>query len=368
MERENPYSINKLHGGNVLTGGGLKSGLIDFSSSINPFGPGGPALKILKNPKLARQFCENYPEPYPLELSESLSALHNLPEENFFLGAGSTDIIFSLFGVLKPGMAIIAEPSFAEYERAARFNGSAVSRVNTNYGNNFSLAGKSLDLLMDILSGGKKGDSLFIANPSNPAGALTPRATLKKILEVTEKKGIYLVLDESFMDFCEEFSIKDLAGNCKYLIILRSLTKFYAMPGLRVGYMISNKKITSRFLKTVIPWKITGLASAFARASIGDRGFADDTIKKINKNKTDLFNKLTGIKNLQTFPGAANFLLVRIKDRKTKSSELKDYLLRSGILIRNCENFHGLDGAYFRVSVKKKGENDFLIKKLREFF
>lgn len=367
-------NLSSNHGGNILSyeknicAHSVKdSNFIDFSANINPFGLSNKAVKILKNHRLIKFFIENYPDAYPATLINAISGYHNTDKESIFLGAGATDLIFSIMQTMRPNTTLIVEPSFMEYERSAMSVKSSLVYIKTYPVNNFNLLGTSyLNLLKSIEEMGENS-LIFIANPSNPAGTVTPLYNIEEILKKSKKRGIFLILDESFMDFCEKFSAKHLIGRYDNLIIIRSLTKFFAMPGQRLGYAIANNKTVKRFTKYIIPWKITEIGTNIAIASLSDKDGITATLQKLEKLKVNFYNKLKTINELTVIPSEANYFLIKIKSNNFTASDLKKYLIETGILIRCCNNYRGLSDQYFRVAVKKQPENKYLIEKLKEF-
>ena len=359
------------HGGNILRYG-YKSGIIDFSANINPIGLSKKAVKILKDLGRLKYFTENYPEILPESFIQALSDYHGIDKKYIFPGAGASDLIFNIVNILNPNNIIIVEPSFSEYERAAvqRAGKSKIIHINTYFSENFELKGKSLSKLLENIKKLDKNDLIFIASPSNPAGAVTFADTVTEILKPIKTKNAFLILDESFMDFCEEFSSKPFIGSGEKfdnLIIIRSMTKFFAMPGQRLGYIFANNKIITKFACSLPPWKVSSLAAEIASASLKDKDYILKSLNLLYEFKKSLNEKLKKLKNFEIIPGAANFFLIKIKNCGFNAEDLKNYLLKSGILIRYCGDYRGLDGKYFRIAVRKKSDNDYLIRKLKDF-
>jgi len=244
---------------------------------------------------------------------------------------------------------------------------SSLVHVKTYPFNNFKVSGTSYVNLLKNIEEMNENSFIFLASPSNPAGTITSLHNIEAILNKSKKRGVFLILDESFMDFCEEFSAKHLIGKYDNLIIIRSLTKFFAMPGQRIGYVIANNKIIRMFSEYIIPWKITNIGMAIAITSLNDKGGMAVTLQKLKKLKSNFYNKLKTIDELTVIPSAANYFLIKIKSKNFTGTDLKNYLLKVGILIRCCKNYRGLNNQYFRVAVKKQLENKYLIEKIKEF-
>ncbi|MHB1600854.1 MAG: pyridoxal phosphate-dependent aminotransferase [bacterium] len=359
------------HGGNVISFG-YKSGIIDFSANINPIGLSKKAGKIFKYPARLKYWTENYPEIYPESFIQALSDYHAISKKYIFPGAGAAGLIFNAVCIFNPSKVIIVEPSFSEYERAAapRVGKSNIIHINTYFSEDFELKGKSLSKLLENIKKLDKNDLIFIASPSNPVGAVTPVNTIAEILKQAKAKNAFLVLDESFMDFCEEFSSKSfITDGEKFdnLIIIRSMTKFFAMPGQRIGYIFANPKIITKFVESGVPWKITSLSAEIASASLSDKDYVLTSRILLSKLKKNMERKLKKLKFFEIIPGAANFFLIKIKTGGFNAEDLRKSLNKSGILIRYCGDYRGLNDKYFRIAVKKKSENDYLIQKLKEF-
>ncbi len=366
---------------------------IDFSANINSLGLSKNALCILKNTKLLKFLIENYPEIYPERLINKLSDYHCIQSGNIFIGAGATNLIYKILSVFKPENALIAEPSFSEYERACE-----VFKINTLHQctlleDDFKLINGSLTKFIDKIKNLNERDLIFIASPSNPAGAITPINTVIEILKICKKKKVYLILDESFMDFKEECSSKHLVEKFDNLIILRSMTKFFAIPGERLGYIVSCEKNILNMLKNNAPWGIGGLASALAVSSLSDTEYIENSIKYINKLKNELYNDILKLKIFEIIQGEANFLLLKIKtahhrsanynDNKSNNNSnsndnnnnnqlssaltIKDYLFNKGILIRYAGTYRCLDCNFFRIAVKTRKDNKILISELKKY-
>ncbi len=379
------FSVNPLcdeiHGGNIIDYG-YECGIIDFSANINPLGLSQKASEILKDFKKLKFFTENYPTIYPELFVNALSFYHGIEKQFICEGAGASELIFNITAKLNSKNVIIVEPSFYEYERAAlsKIPKSKIFHINTYLSENFELKEKSLSKLINCINENiGENDAVFIASPSNPAGNITPLRTIVQILKKLKEKKAFLILDESFMDFCEDFSSKHLiagtsldyketSGRNKFenLIIIRSMTKFFAMPGLRIGYAFANPFLTQLLSETSIPWKITSISEQIAYSSIFDNDYILRSRMLIEKLRKDFENKLKKIPFLRIIPGSANFFLIKIIDERLNSEDLKNYFLECGILIKNCGGYRCLNDKYFRIAVRKKSENDYFIRQLKK--
>lgn len=354
--------IDFAHGGNVFAVarhlGIAPEELLDFSASINPLGPPAgvkPAVMA------AFDRAIHYPDDGALELKEALAAHHCVSPDNITVANGSTELIHLLPRLFPKGRALIVAPPFAEYARALERCGWERDYVHLKEG-----AGFTLDIagLRQRLQEG--WDLLFLCNPNNPAGSVHPPGDIARVAELCRGTGTFLVLDEAFIDFCPEASAAGLLLSEPEAVVLRSLTKFFAIPGLRLGYSIAHPAVNRRLADLREPWSVNVLAQAAGLAALADTGFRQRTLALIREEAAFLLAGLKAIPGLATFPTAANYLLVRVEcPQGLTAAAVRDRLLERRILIRDCANFHGLDARYFRVAVRTREENLRLLDGLR---
>jgi threonine-phosphate decarboxylase len=308
--------MKRDHGGNVSEisrrYGIDEDKIIDFSANINPLGY-PPELKET----IIKEFDSilNYPDIDSFELVSGLSEYHDIGRDYIIVGNGSTEFMYSIPTAFKPQKALIVTPAFSEYEKGLRLAGAKVSYFQTDEKEDFSI---DIARLCKRLKEGF--DIVCFCNPANPTGVLTSKDELCRAIACAGKTGTLAVIDEAFIDFEEEESVKKEILRFSNLIVLRSMTKFFGIPGLRIGYVIAS-----------------------------------------------LMAAINEIPGLKTYKSAANFLLVFMNSRiGLNSTELKDNLSREGILIRDCSTFDGMGDRYFRVAVKKHEQNMILIEKLKE--
>jgi len=359
--------MNKIHGGNIYEIGrqyGLRPDeIVDFSASINPLGLSPKAEKKLKDGLSA---VRHYPDSESSLLRETLAQHHGIAEDQILVGAGATEFIYSLPSVLQIKRPLIVTPAFSEYENALENYASgsdlSIHYLETKEEDGFEL---SVGSLLFTLTQGY--DALYLSNPNNPTGILTAKEDLLRILTQTEKENIWFILDETCVDFVEAESLKSAAAVSSRLIILRSLTPFYALPGLRVGYMISNLEVIRQFNEKKEPWTVTVLAQIAAVASLQDERYIAQTKKLVKIERENLIHGLRSIPGFIPYPSSANFLLVQLHPSLSlRAAELREKLIARGILIRDCRSFHHIGPFFFRVGVRLRKENNLLLKNLRQ--
>ncbi|MBI3753982.1 MAG: threonine-phosphate decarboxylase [Deltaproteobacteria bacterium] len=366
--------MNKTHGGNIwkiANESGLKpKDIIDFSASINPLGLSPKAEKAIKN---AAPLLGHYPEPGAEAMRAELASYHNLPEENIIAGNGSSQFIYLIPQVLQPNRALLAEPCFSDYRRSLK-NNCAIDYFICREDNDFL---PDIDRFFDTLKNGY--DIVYIGNPANPTGALIDKKTIIDIAAGCKKYETILIVDEAFIDFVEEDSVKRETLVFDNLIVLRSMTKFFAMPGLRLGYIIAHENIIRRFTDFMPPWSVNTLAIAAGIESLRDTEYIQKTREWLISETPFLMQGLRATPYLKTYPSKVNYLLVKILFPAIPphqnlwcggilAGDIQRQLLKSGMLIRDCGDFTGLDNSFFRVAVRGKEENQFLLDSFNKLF
>jgi len=353
-----------MHGGNLKEAQERyrlkKEEIIDFSANINPLGFPGSTGKIISS---HLDDIAHYPDPDCKDLKEALTRRLNTNADNLLIGNGSMELIFLLALALKPKKALIPSPAFTEYERGVRLSGGRCLFLKTREDNNFEI--KVAEITRHLSS----VDSVFICNPNNPTGFLFDREKIRFLAQRCEKKGVLLVIDEVFMDFVEkkgELSMASLAPAKRHLLVLHSLTKFFAFAGLRLGYLIGNKKLLKGIACYQPPWSVNALAQLVGCAAVKDTLYFRKSREYVFRERDVLCRELREIRFLKTYPATANFIFCKLKSQKMSSRKLCDYCASRGILIRDCSNFRGLDNRFIRLAVRKREENRKLINILRE--
>lgn len=343
--------INRIHGGNCP-----EPNIIDFSVNINPLGPPkGLSDIIAKNAGLIL----HYPDPFSERLKRRLSAFHDIGSENIAIGNGSIELIYLVSRIFKIKKALIVTPTFSEYEYALRLNGSMPGFFNTHEQEHFVIDRAKITRSIP------RAGILFLCNPNNPTGSLLHGDEMLHLVRLCKKRGTTLILDEAFIDFTEEARKKAVMSESvknESLVILRSMTKFFAMPGLRLGYAIGHKRIMERIAEFQYPWNVNGLAQLVGERVLANKDYMHRTRAFIAKERQYMLEGLNNIKGLKVYPPSANFILCRLRAASVRNSkELIGRLLQDGIYIRDCGNFRGLDDTFFRIAVRKRSDNIRLI-------
>lgn len=330
--------------------------LLDFSANINPLG----MPESLKQAMIENLACaERYPDVEYQQLHQALAAHHGVPASWVLAGNGETESIFTLVHGLKPRRAMVVAPGFAEYRRALETIDCQIETYALREEDGWQLTERILSSLTTEL------DCLFLCTPNNPTGLLPERALLDAIAARCRTLGIALILDEAFIDFIadEPGFIADLKHN-PHVWVLRSLTKFYAIPGLRLGYVLNgDERAVARLRKHQMPWSINAFAALAGERVLNDHDYQQATLCWLAREGQRLYQALDEIDGLTVYPGRANYLFLRCE---RADIELQYALLQQRVLIRSCANYPGLDGRYFRVAVRSEAENQRLLAALRQ--
>ncbi|MCF8721649.1 pyridoxal phosphate-dependent aminotransferase [Nitrospina gracilis] len=336
---------------------------LDFSTSIHPWGPSERVCEAIGG---ALAQVHRYPDVSAADFKRALGETLSVSESQLMVGNGATELIHLLPHLIPHGRdVLIVEPFFSEFKKAFRVHGIPVHTLVCKGETHFTPSAE--DLLTCIDTNPSIG-AVVLGHPNSPAGQLCPRDAFVRLARVCEEKRILLIVDESFIDFCEpEVSILPEYVRHPHLICIRSMTKFYGLPGLRLGFAVMPPNQARRLSEFQPPWSVNGLAQAAGVAAVGDRAFAEKARKFIREQTRDLFEALSALPGVEAFPSHANFILFRLV-HATEPLALKLYyrLLEKGILIRNCANFEGLDASYFRASVRLPQENRMLVARLNE--
>lgn len=333
--------------------------ILDLSASINPLGLSeGVRQAILDSLGL----IVHYPAPYADQLQAALAAYHQLDPESLIPVNGSTSAIHLLPQVFKGSSAMIVAPAFSEYTSALSRNSWQIIHHLLTPENGFQL---DLEKLGKAIHN-HRPNLLFFCNPANPTGILYSKAQIRELLALCKSADTLLVLDEAFMDFCgeEQSSVHDLmaSGNG---VVLRSMTKFHALAGLRLGYIIAPPALAARLRTAVLPWEVNCLAQVAGVAALKDTGHAKATIELVKNERKWLLEQLAELPGLKTFNSSANYLLVELTG-PMDSCVLKERMFTNQrIMIRDCSSFAGLSNRFIRVATRDRQDNQRLVNGLK---
>ncbi|AHB88867.1 L-threonine 3-O-phosphate decarboxylase CobD [Thermosynechococcus sp. NK55a] len=347
------------HGGNLAWAAAIArcapNEILDFSASLNPWGPPKSVIAALQ---ASLATIRDYPDPDCRPLVAALTTLHRLPKDYFLVGNGAAELLTWVGRECGQRQRVfVVVPAFADYRRAvAAFDSTLVPLPLPQVQNNFS----------EVLPELTQRDAIIVNNPHNPSGHLWSRNHLQPLLET----GALVVVDEAFMDFLPPPANESLiAAVPEYpnLIVLRSLTKFYGLAGLRLGYALSSPERWQRWRAWRDPWSVNSLAIIAGVTALGDRPFQEHTWQWLPPTRHAFAAALNALPKLKVVTKSkANFLLIQATG---SILPLQTYLLQQHrILIRDCCSFPELGASYFRVAVRRDSENQGLLEALRAYY
>jgi len=353
------------HGGNIYKAAGklgFKSGeILDFSANINPFGI-PPNLKA--HLKSCLDMCTNYPDPESNRLKCQLAAYTGVQRKNICVGNGALDLIYLVFHAANAKKVIIPAPTFNEYEKAARTSGAEVIYYKRPESKNFRI---DFDELLSF-SIEKGSDTILICNPNNPTSTAEKSDELVSFVKKAAQNNIKVIIDEAFIELTKnmsELSVSSFVKEFSNLYVIRAVTKFFGIPGLRLGYCLSSEANILEIVGKQPSWPINTLASEAGIVFDIDKEYISRTNEWIKNEPDYLYKELGTIEEIKAFPPETNFILCKLISRNWDAERLRELLLKDRILIRNAGNFVFLDDTYFRVAVKDRESNNCLLRSLK---
>jgi threonine-phosphate decarboxylase len=354
--------MEQVHGGNIYEVAQrykLRSeAIIDFSSNINPLGPSPRVLRALRS---HLRWISRYPEVHARGLVRDLARFHGLPEETIVVGNGSTALIYRLPYALLTKTALVLHPTFSEYERAFGLGGCRIDLVMRDEASGFQ---PPWQRLFEALRRGY--GVVMLCNPNNPTGDVIAKQALTEFVEEAARLGTVVVVDEAFMDFQEGATLKYEVLRRSNLIVLRSMTKCYALAGLRLGFLVASPPLAKRVREADEPWAVSALAQIAGRESLKDRNYLRRTLALIATERQYLVERVAGIPGLVVYPSVTNFLLLKITRPGWDAPRLQQSLIRQRILVRDCRSFPGLGGGFIRIAVRGRTDNSRLLSALQQ--
>ena len=359
LKNQKPDSVfEEYHHGGEIPDRAEAADILDFSVNINPLGIPEPVKNVIKD-SLNR--LERYPDQNCTHLIKKIADFRGLPSENIICGNGASELISLIVTALSPKNALIVAPTFSGYERALKNCYSKIRYHLLKKENDFLLDEK----IFDSIESAAIPDMIFICSPNNPNGRQVSLPLLKKLMEFCEEKGIFLFVDECFIDFCEDCSDSavQFIATSPHLIVLNAFTKIFAMPGIRMGYaMTSNNALIQRVKNLMPEWNISVPAQIAGEAALEETDYLLKTRLLIKEEREYLSSELRAL-GFTVYSGSANFILFEASSEKTPA--LGEILLENGILIRKCGNFIGLSENFYRVAVRLHQENQRLINTIK---
>lgn len=345
-----------IHGGDTLSYEKYYDGkMLDFSSNINPLGiPKGLEEELIRGFSTLTE----YPDIKYRKLKESIKDYLNCEYENIAVGNGAMEIIDNF--LMLSNRVITTTPAFAEYSLRAEVHKKEVIKIE--YKDDFSL---DIDKIEENL---RAGDTLVLGNPNNPTGLRIPKETLLEIYMLVVERNAYLVLDEAFFEFApKDYDSIELFKKYEYsnIGIIRAATKFFALPGIRLGYGCASRDMIKRIEEIQMPWTVNSLADIAGQYILNNKKYIEDSVEYIYKERNFLLGELKKYSFIEVYNTHTNYILIKLKDYN--EDYIFDYFVRRGIVVRKCSSFKVLGKNHIRVAIKDRKANERLLEVFEEF-
>ena len=338
-----------------------KEEITSFSANVNPL---GVSFRLRETLASHIDAITSYPDREYTSLRKAIASYIHSDPEYILVGNGSTELISIMIQLQKPKKALIIGPTYSEYEREVSLEGGRSLYFSLKEEDNFELNLQALseELQRDI-------DLLIICNPNNPTSTAIPRNKMRQILDICKERDIFVMVDETYVEFAEqmqEITSVPLTEYYNNIIILRGISKFFAAPGLRLGYAVcGNTDLIKEINQKKNPWTINSLAAIAGEIMFSDEEYKKATRQLISSERTRICDELSRLPEYKVYPPTANFVLVRIEKEGLTSEKLFDMAIRRGLMIRDCATFPFLDNRYIRFCFMSPEKNDELLDVLK---
>ena len=338
-----------------------KESIVKFAANVNPLGISETVKNLLKE---NLDIMSSYPDRDYVDLRNSIADYINVDSENIIVGNGSTELISLLISQRLPKKALLIGPTYSEYSKELSLSGCIQENFLLKEEDDFEI--NIPDLVNEL---NNSYDMLIICNPNNPTSSAILNGNMRIILEECKKRNTFVMIDETYVEFAPEgcnISSVEFTKEYKNLIVLRGVSKFFAAPGLRLGYAITGN---ASFIKNVkehqIPWSLNSIAAFAGTHFFKDEEFIHKTKTLINIERKRIYDELSNVEGIKIYPAYANFFLVKITKDSLTSHDIFESCIKKGFMIRDCSSFKYLDGEYIRFCIMAETDNKQLISVLK---
>ena len=355
-----------IHGGQVYQMaralGRSVDSFVDFSASVNPLGPPASVLCAIQR---ALPACGQYPDPTAEALCGRLAREYGIPPDSIVAGNGSAELIRVLPLALGLREGYVMGPTFMEYEASLHIAGARCTYILATSEERYAPPIQCLSRLVETRRRLGPQTAVFICNPNSPTGRIVSVRDLRSVYRRVEQAGLWMVVDETFIDFRSSHSLIHDVSSSPRLLIFRSFTKFYGMPGIRLGYLVGYPDTIGIVRRLLPPWSVSHFAQVAGVAAVDDVRYRQKSVKFITQERMRFMTRLRAIKGLRVIPSSANFVMVEMPSG-CPLEKIVSQLAHRGILVRDCRTFSGIFQPALRFAVRHRRENNFLIRTLQE--
>lgn len=340
-----------------------KEDIINFGANVNPLGLSASVKAALAS---HLDILSSYPDREYTSLREVLSAYCRIPSDYILPGNGSSELISLLIDALSPKHTLILGPTYSEYSRELSFSGSTQEYYHLKEEQDFRL---DADDLCTVLAKGNY-DLLIICNPNNPTSSAILHDDMEKLLCFCADHGVFVMIDETYVEFApdiEDVTAVPFTQRFTNLCVLRGVSKFFAAPGMRLGYAVTgNPDFLRKMKEKQIPWSLNSAGAYAGELLFQDQDYIDRTRQLILTERGRMYDALSQLASFKVFQPYANFLLLKILKEGKTAFDVFETCIKNGLMIRDCSSFQCLDGEFVRFCIMMPEDNSRLLKVLEK--
>ena len=372
--------MSKIHGGNIFQFAHEQRiepyEVVDFSANINPLGPSQRGLDAL-NSQL--RYISHYPDATNDDVLNAIADTYGMDKHQIIVGNGAAELLYAICRLPGYTGAFVPAPGFSEYKEALEASKIPVRdifyrpREDDNGLPYFEVPYLALETFAAELKGQDGRIIVFLGNPNNPDGTLLDKDHIRTVASMLKDANSLLVIDESFIDFVgndplqdNEHSIRSLVNEFDNIIVVHSFTKFYAVPGLRIGAAFTNETLITQLQQYIPSWSVNTLAQAYTKAALNDVDYIKRTKQELNEERAFMYNALDAIEGITVYPPSANFMLFQVNQEGITANYINEELKKYNMIVRNCDSYVGLTNHWVRIAIKDHDTNIKLVDKLTD--
>ena len=370
--------MSKIHGGNIFQFAHEQRiepyEVVDFSANINPIGPSQRGLDAL-NAQL--RYISHYPDATNDDVLNAIADTYGMDKHQIIVGNGAAELLYAICRLPGYTGAFVPAPGFSEYKEALEASKIPVRdifyrpREDDNGKPYFEVPYLALETFAAELKGQDGRIIVFLGNPNNPDGTLLDKDHIRTVASMLKDANSLLVIDESFIDFVgndplqdNEYSMRSLVYEFDNIIVVHSFTKFYAVPGLRIGAAFTNETLITQLQQYIPSWSVNTLAQAYTKAALNDVDYIKRTKQELNEERAFMYNALDAIERIIVYPPSANFILFQVNQERITANYINEELKKYNMIVRNCDSYVGLTNHWVRIAIKDHETNIKLVDKL----
>ena len=370
--------MSKIHGGNIFQFAHEQRiepyEVVDFSANINPLGPSQRGLDAL-NAQL--RYISHYPDATNDDVLNAIADTYEMDKYQIIVGNGAAELLYAICRLPGYTGAFVPAPGFSEYKEALEASKIPVRdifyrpREDDNGKPYFEVPYLALETFAAELKGQDGRIIVFLGNPNNPDGTLLDKDHIRTVASMLKDANSLLVIDESFIDFVgndplqdNEHSMRSLVNEFDNIIVVHSFTKFYAVPGLRIGAAFGNETLITQLQQYIPSWSVNTLAQAYTKAALNDVDYIKRTKQELNEERAFMYNALDDIEGITVYPPSANFILFQVNQEGITANYINEELKKYNMIVRNCDSYVGLTNHWVRIAIKDHDTNIKLVDKL----